>query len=218
MMSHSVDELSEQLRQLVAEACSHPSNSIRRQKSMTQIVRTIMRSGKLWQENASFYPDALQQTWMYFYRNLCEANTGQRYDPDRGSIITWLNGYLKRRLQDFYKEEQEQKARREFDRFTDLGESIDPINNLPAPPDIPNILEETRTWAETDTDEELRRIHIQGHPAVTCQVLILRRLPPETPWETLAAEFGLSISTLSNFYRRQCMPRLRNFGRTQGYL
>ena len=76
----------------------------------------------------------------------------------------------------------------------------------------------TKQWAKTDPSGELQSIHIQGHPLVTCQVLILERLPPETSWKTMSAEFNISISTLTSFYRRQCIPRLRKFGESQGYM
>jgi hypothetical protein len=48
-------------------------------------------------------------------------------------------------------------------------------------------------------------------------VLILRRLPPETPWKVLSEEFDIPSSTLSSFYQRQCLPRLREFGKSEGY-
>jgi hypothetical protein len=64
----------------------------------------------------------------------------------------------------------------------------------------------------------LSRIHITNHPEVTAKVLILRRLPPEDSWKSIAAEFNVSIPTLSSFYQRQCLPRLRNFGESEGYL
>lgn len=220
-MNYPTDKLTEQLNQLVAKACSHPPNSTKRQEGLTQIVRVVMKSGKLWKENKPYYGDALQQTWLYFTRNICEANTGAKYDAERGSITTWLNYYLKKRLQDFQlstSEEDKQRIKPSFAKNQEPDQEIDPIDNLPAPPDVPPILEITRNWATTDLDGELRRIHIENHPKVNCQVLILRRLPPETSWETLAKEFGMSMSTLNNFYRRQCMPRLRKFGESQGYL
>ena len=34
----------------------------------------------------------------------------------------------------------------------------------------------------------------------------------------LEAEFNCSYSTLANFYKRQCRPRLRQFALTQGFL
>lgn len=214
-----MDENEEHLRQLVAETCRYKINSIQRQQGLTLVVRLIVKSGRLWRENAPYYEDALQQTWLYFCRNLCEAATGDRYDPNRSSVITWLNAYLRRRLQDFRIQEQnhlQHISAIQVHRMDEL--SSDAIALLEGPPDIPPILETTRQWVKIDPDGDLRRTHIQGHPEINCQVLLLQRLPPETSWEVLAAQYGLSVSTLSSFYRRQCLPRLRQFGESQGYI
>lgn len=213
-----MDEIEEKLRHLARETCKYLPNSSDRQRSLTQLIRLIVKSGKLWQDNVPYYEDALQQTWMYFCRNLCEATTGDQYDPNRSSITTWLNAYLKRRLQDGRIQEQEKLARTASGAILEKDELIDPVETLAGSAEIPPILETTRHWVTTDPDGELRRIHIQGHPEVTCQVLILERLPPETAWKTLATQFNLSISTLTSFYRRQCIPRLRKFGESQGYM
>ncbi len=215
-----MDKLEERLRQLVTQACSHQPGSATRQKYLTNIIRLI--TDKLWREHTPYYQDALQQTWVYFCQNICEGNTGEPYTPSRSSVITWLNFYLKRRLQDFYIDEQKQKvkiASSQTNQFS-LGEeqTQNPVENLPANPDIPPLLEEVINWVQTDPDGELSRIHLTNHPNITAQVLILRRLPPEASWKDLCVEFNLSISTLSSFYQRQCLPRLRKFGETEGYL
>jgi hypothetical protein len=210
-------DLDRQLRELVDRACSHPPGSAVRQKSLTQIIRTIDR--KLWREYTAGYEDALQQTWLYFCRNICEATTGERYNPDRASLITWLNNYLKRRLQDV--QIGESQAKRDFVPAQIQGkdgETIDVIEQQPAPPDIPPILEDLHRWAETDADGTLTSTHIKGHPQVNAQLLILRRLPPETSWEQLAKELGIAIPTLSAFYQRKCMPKLHNFAESEGYV
>ncbi|HEY9724972.1 MAG TPA: sigma-70 family RNA polymerase sigma factor [Chroococcales cyanobacterium] len=216
-----MDRLNEQLHQLVTEACSHPAGSAARQKNLTKIIRLI--TNKLWKEYTSYYQDALQQTWVYFCQNICEGNTGDPYNPERGSIVTWLNFYLKRRLQDFYLNEQKRQTRvvslaSESSGLGDSEKKTDPIENLAAEPDVPPLLEQVKQWAQADPDGDLRGTHIANHPELTCQVLILQRLPPETSWKTLAAEYNLSISTLSSFYQRQCLPRLRKFGESEGYL
>jgi hypothetical protein len=208
----------EQLHKLVVETCSHLPKSLERQQGLTKLIRLIEQSNKLWQERTPYYPDALQQTWMYFCQNICERGTGEKYDPTRSSILTWLNRYLKWRLQDFRLAEQAQKLRSQTITISDLENKTDPLDNLAASSDIQPMLENVRIWAQTDPSGELRRLHIQGYPTVTCQLLILRRLPPETPWKNLSTEFGLSVSTLSNFYRRQCLPRLRKFGESEGYI
>lgn len=213
-----MDKLEERLRQLATETCKYPPGSTKRQQGLTQITRLIIQSSKLWKENATYYEDALQQTWLYLCRNLCENVTGGRYSSDRGSIITWLNGYLRWRLQDCRAQEQERQAHTAFGQRLGVDKVVDPVEMLLASPDIPPILEVTKRWVETDPEGELSSVHIQGYPQLTCQFLILQRLPPERSWKALAAEFNLSISTLSSFYQRQCIPRLRNFGRSQRYL
>jgi hypothetical protein len=35
---------------------------------------------------SSYYADALQQTWLHFSKHICTT-----YDPDRASVVTWLN-------------------------------------------------------------------------------------------------------------------------------
>jgi hypothetical protein len=214
-------QFDEHLRRLVSEACEHPSGSPQRQKLLTQIIR--LTANRLWRESTPYYQDALQQTWLYFCRNVCEGLTGQIYDPTYGSVITWLNAYLKRRLQDFYINQNREQAttvplrvRQSISGGT--GETIDPVDNLPATPQAPPILEDLEIWVKADSQGELRGTYIKGRPDVNCQVLILKRLPPEVSWKELSEEFGLSIPTLSSFYQRQCLPRLRKFAELEGLL
>lgn len=214
-------EFDDPLYQLVVEACKHPPGSVQRQRNLTKVIRLV--SPKLWREYTPYYQDALQQTWVYFCQNVCEKGTGEKYDPTRSSVATWLNYYLRRRLQDHFIHHQKQQAiqasgQARGAKSGEPGERVDPIDLVPAPPDVPPILEEVKAWAEADATGELCATHIKGHPEVNCQVLILRRLPPETSWKALSEEFGLAIPTLSAFYQRQCVPRLRKFGESEGYV
>lgn len=209
-------KLEERMDSLVAEACKHPPGSAARQRNLTRIIRVI--GSKLWRENTPYYQDALQQTWVYFCQNICEGNTGRAYDPERGTIVTWLNFYLKKRLHDFYTKQSEEGKHLATPKSDDSAENPDPLENIASEPDVPPLLEQVKQWVEEDADGELRCIHIANRKDVTAQVLILRRLPPETSWKDLATEFNLSVSTLSSFYQRQCLPRLRKFGESEGYL
>lgn len=133
-------ELDEQLRCLVAQACEYPPGSKERQKLLTQIIR--LTASRLWRESTPYYHDALQQTWLYFCRNICEARTGQAYDPNYGSVVTWLNAYLKRRLQDFYLSQQREQAIKVPLKIRQSGsgdnsDTIDPVDNLAATPEAP---------------------------------------------------------------------------------
>jgi len=206
----------QQLVQLIRQTCQQPRGSLERQKGLTAILKTIQ--GKLWKDSSPHYQDALQRTWFYFCRNLCEATTAPQFDPERASVITWLNAYLKGELTKAGWQDGRAQQRMAPLVINSGGEFIDLLDTVPAPSDLPPMLETTREWAETDTSRELRRIHLKENSRVTCQMVILRRLPPETPWKVLSDEFDVPIATLSTFYRRQCLPRLRKFGEEQGYL
>lgn len=207
-----MSDLDVQLRAWITEACRHPPGSPLRQRHLTKVIRAV--SGKLWRENVAYYQDAVQQTWVYFCKNICGG-----YNPDLGTVATWLNAYLKRRLQDFYIDTQKRRNQ-EISTWQDKsGEVVDVIDGLADERgDVEPIWEKVKAWAQADDTGELRAIHIEGHPHVNCQVLILRRLLSETSWKVLAEEYGIAVPTLSSFYRRQCMPRLRNFGESEGYV
>ena len=103
-------------------------------------------------------------------------------------------------------------------RVDESNKIIDPVDNLTAKPDIPPLIEEIEAWVSKDPEHKLRQIHLDNHPQITCQLLILKRLPPETPWKTLAEQYGISPGTLSSFYQRKCKPLLREFSKFQGYI
>lgn len=212
------DRLDRQLAKSIAETCRHPPGSLQRNSGLTKLIQTVIQSGKLWHSYDSFYEDALQQTWLYLCRNLCEANTGNKYDPEKSQVITWLNSYLKYRLLSFQQEIKQKKQREIFPPTISEEQIIDPIQQLTAPPETPPIFEQTLDWVKKDPNGELSSVHIKNRADLTCQVLILRRLPPPTDWKTLEAEFNCSYSTLANFYQRQCRPRLRQFAIIQGFL
>lgn len=195
-----------QIDQLVAQACSYPAGHRERQKRLTQIIRVV--SQKLWKEDSPYYEDALQKTWIYFCQNLCECKTGKAYNPSRASVATWLNVYLKRRLQD--------GARDRTKKQLSTVSASSAVDYLVASPDIPPLLQEVEQWAKTA--RHLEQVHIVNNPHITARLLILERLPPETPWRVLSDKFSVPIGTLSSFYQRQCLTCLREFGRTQGYL
>lgn len=211
-----MDELEAKILQLIQETCQHPSGSLARQKGLNQIILLIQKTGKLLRGTG--IPDAeeaLQETWWYFCRNLCEATSAKEpYNPDKSSVITWINNYFSYRLQDKRISYYEQKSK--FDFLLEENDQLDPANLIPAPTEPRPILNEIQEWLKTNSPE-LKRIHIRNRPDVNSYILISRRLPPEKSWLDLSVEFGIPVATLSNFYQRQCFPRLLNFGKSQAY-
>lgn len=190
------------LQKLIEEARTYPVESWRRRRILNDVIRLITQSGRLWHEQVPHYEDALQQTWLYFCKNL------DRYDPEKASVITWLDKYLKWRLRDKKYEKRD-------------NASSERLTNHPSSPDITqalNLEKTIRHWIETDPDEELRTLDINSRPDITAQIILLHRLPPEQSWKEIAQKFNVSQSTVVSFYYRHCLPCLRKFGRDQGYL
>ena len=202
-------ELMQHLRSLVEEAKRYPADNVHRQKALTKVIRLL--PNLLWKERSPHYNDALQQTFEYFCRHV------DRYDPNRGNVVTWLDSYLRWRLIDFSQLAKEVPFS-QFSYHNDDGDS--PFADIPDLADRTplSILDCVQEWVETDPTGDLKSLHIKKHPHVTAQLLILRRLPPETSWGTLSKTLGIKIPTLSTFYQRHCVPRLREFGKVQGYL
>ncbi|WP_299489509.1 sigma-70 family RNA polymerase sigma factor [Acaryochloris sp. IP29b_bin.137] len=203
---------------LLTEACKYPPGNFKRKQCLTKMIRIIQQSNRLWHEHTPYYEDALQQTWLYFCQNICEAGTGEKYDPSRSSVITWLNRYLKWRLQDFRIKNSQHLAKYYSSASQKSSHKPhDTLANVAAPPDIPPILETTQHWIETDPSGDLRKQHIHNRPEVNCQMLLLKRLFSQTQWAQISSEFDLPVSTLSSFYQRQCIPTLRSFGELNGF-
>ncbi|MBE9142831.1 sigma-70 family RNA polymerase sigma factor [Planktothrix mougeotii] len=214
----SLTEFEKNLQQLIAQTCQFPPKTVERQRGLTQIYRVIQKSGKLWQENTSYYADAWQKSWLFFCLNLCESVTGKCYNSELSSVITWLNNHLKWVLHNEKSKIEQQANRMISNEILFENQFINILETLKAPEDVPPMLETVRKWAESDVTGELCNHHIRGRKDVTCQLLILRRLPPETNWKDLSQELGLPVSTLSSFYERNCTKYLRKFGEAEGYL
>ncbi len=193
---HQTNRMCNELDQLAIEAGNYPRGSLERQQKLTQLVQRVQRSGSLWRGGnapGDYYEEALQQTWLHICQRI------ETYDPQRAGFITWINFVLKHKLLDLYRES------------SPSHDSVENLSSLPQPPRLPSLaLEKIRLWVQQESSR-LRRVHVRDRPDINCQILILYRLPPEKTWEQLSQKFGVPISTLSNFYCRECKPRLRGF-------
>jgi hypothetical protein len=209
------------LTELIRETCTLPPRSLERQRKMNLVVKMMQQSRKIWRGgykslNFCDYEEALQQTWLYFSRNLCEAITAKEaYNPLKGSATHWFNSYLKRRLQDIENDNSGKKAiyLPSYLQFDGNGEivEIDPVENLPAPHVIPPWLESIEDWLNREK-MRLLQIHLRDRPDINCYTIIPFRFPTqETEWKVLSEQYTVPISTLSKFYIDKCLPQLRQF-------
>ena len=206
------ESLEEQLKNLVVETCQHRQGSFERQRGLTRLVRAIERSGKIWKDSSPDYEDALQKTWLYFCLKL------SAYDPTKASVITWFNNYLKWRLSDL--RSKTDKKPKVVDNVRADGSDI--IEEIPAPESYPDSEEDlwnfVCTWIEKDTDGKFKGTHVRDRPDANAQFLCLRILPYGKPnWQNLSTELGISVSTLSSFYTRKCIPLLKEIPRIDDF-
>ncbi|PSB41853.1 hypothetical protein C7B67_26085 [filamentous cyanobacterium Phorm 6] len=217
------DSAQQQILELVTEACKHPVGSLRRGRFLDKLIREIVKSGKLWKENTPHYEEALQKTWIYLSRNLCEATTAKEpYNPEKSQITTWLNPYLKKRLLDCYRKQKQERERQiqlpivSLDRLSDKKD-IKYTENLKANPDVSFYLDELLEWIETDPNNELKSRHVRGKPEINCQVLLQRKCLYGQTLQEIAKEFGCAPSTLYQLLNNDCRPLLQQFSENQGY-
>ncbi|MGB3494135.1 MAG: hypothetical protein WBA57_15505 [Elainellaceae cyanobacterium] len=211
-------ELSETLKSLVAQACIYPPGSPERQRCVQQLHYQVTRSNKLWREAVPYYSDALQDMWVYCCQNL------EEYDSSIAGVITWLDSHLKRILRRYRDRQQRDQKRHLSTLISDDGRPLDPVERIPARPDVSPLLEmweKTLEWVHSDPDGNLKSTCFRKRADINAQVLFLMRFPTQTPWKDIAQRFELNAAEstdLPKFYNRRCLPLLRAFGADQGFL
>lgn len=204
-----------ELETLINQAKQHPIGSPSRNRHLTQIIRMV--SPLLCRKYTQADADAVQQTLFYLVKNF------DHYDANRGCLVTWINAYLYFRRCTVY----QQKAIRACHEIS-LDSTLTDDEKLCAKAitEIPSrdygslqMLDRIVNWIKTDPNGTLQETRLNQHPEVNAQTMILLRLPiSQKPWKAIATQFGVPIPTLSAFYQRKCLPLLREFGRTEGFI
>jgi hypothetical protein len=216
-----MNQLDNQLHQLIEEIRRQPPSSPQRAKGVTQIIQMVLNHPKLLGKNFianvshEDYEDALHKTLSRFFPYKWED-----FDQNRmGKFINWFNYYLKFELINQLNKNKKDSSRRVPWRQDENGEWQDPTENL-SDPQTPSryfeLLEKIRSWLESE-QRELRCIHLRDRPHINCSVLVQKRLLDQNPWQQLEQELEVSISALSGFYYRKCLPPLRTFLSSQNW-
>ncbi|NEP14625.1 MAG: hypothetical protein F6K14_31400 [Symploca sp. SIO2C1] len=231
--------LDQQLRQLIQQACmllkeaeQLPKNSRKRrellrkrQHLINQIIYKMQQSGEIRKDGDEYYEEALQRTWIWFSKNFCKFNPEKAKNPEAATVIGWFKFNLYNyKLKDVYREAREDQEWLYNPPSNQDGKEPDIFNNLADthPSDPWLLAKETRQWLE-ENRRDLCRIRLRDRSEkVNCYLLIFYRLPQKKnrakTWKELEAEFGVSDSTLIDFWNRECFPRLLNFGQSKGWI
>jgi DNA-directed RNA polymerase specialized sigma24 family protein len=202
------NELDEQLKQLAISAQQHPALTQGRQLALRKLVNGIVQSGRLCrpqrgQFSGSYediYNEAVQELLLYICQNV------EKYDPERGSVMAWVNVLLERR---FFKEAIPKiLGKPNLQKMT-----LSDLDNLAPPEETESLTEILKECIESDPDNLFKKEYLQNYPAANFQVLLQRRFSGKS-WKEISAEFDINIKTLSSFYYRcvnKFSSRLREY-------
>lgn len=218
--AHSMNQHEEdqRLKQLVLEAQQHPPNSVARRRALDKVIRIVMSSTRLYRPPVERIPpqcrgayaeilkDAKQETMLYCCQNI------ERYDPDRASVIGWINMLLDRRfvvvgIRQFQDGREQRLGKRR--RLQDL---LHAEEDIPAPVNENPNYEVLRQFVIDDPEGLLQDKHIRGRADITFRFLLLQKLEDRT-WDDIAQGFGIPLPTLHSFFRRSLRSLISYFQR-----
>jgi len=226
----------EQLKKLITEVCCYPDPSPERQKALNKLLMVIQQLPGIYQSGHQDYLEALNQTWEWVSRKVCEFEV--RSPSFQQSLVIWINGYLKWRIKDLYRPDSNYTI--SLDRLTrnDQGDETTLLNILPDRQsqtislDLLDIkiaqIQEVerqcfgkRIWQYIEQDEEGKLIasHPRKNPECHCHLLAMRLLLQQPPHKIadIARELNISNQTLYSHWKKNCLPLLREIGTNFGY-
>ncbi|HEY9672046.1 MAG TPA: hypothetical protein V6D11_11410 [Waterburya sp.] len=196
------NQLDEQLKDLALVAQQHRQGTKERRIALTQLVNGIWRSRRLCRPYCGQFPsvyadiyDEAVQT-LFFY--ICQDDNIRKYDPERASVMGWVNMLLTRR---FFPEAIPKIVGKRNEVYLDNSDL-----ELLASSETISLFEQVRQCIEDDPEGIFRKAHIRGHPEANFRAIAIRRYSG-VPWKEISAEWGLEIKSLNTFYQR-C---LKNF-------
>lgn len=94
---------SDELRKLIDQVCSYPDRSKERQKALNKLLILIQQLPGIRKSCHPDYPEALNRTWEWLCRDIGKFDELRSDKVDlQQSLVAWINGYLKWRIQDLY--------------------------------------------------------------------------------------------------------------------
>ncbi|MBH8554933.1 sigma-70 family RNA polymerase sigma factor [Nostocaceae cyanobacterium CENA357] len=203
-------QLDAQLKELALAAQRYTDLTKGKRIALTRLMNAIWQSGKLVRPYKGqfqllyedIYDEAVQN--LFFY--LCQNNNINRYDPERGEVMTWVNMLLTKR---FFPEAipkvigKENEINLESSHWETIP-SFQPIS----------LFEQVRECIESDPELIFCKEHIKGHPEANFQAIAQRRCSGIS-WKDISAEWGIKITSLNTFYQR-CLKKFAD--KLQEYL
>ena len=194
-------QLDVQLKELAFAAQQYTHLAKGKRIALTRLINAIWESGRLVRPckgqfqllYEDIYDEAVQN--LFFY--LCQEKNINRYDPERGEVMTWVNMLLTKR---FFPEAIPKVIGKENEINLDNSH----LENIPSSQPM-SLFEQVRECIESDPELIFCKEHIKGHPEANFQAIAKRRCSGIS-WKDISAEWGIGITSLHNFYQR-CLKK-----------
>ncbi|MDP5339311.1 MAG: sigma-70 family RNA polymerase sigma factor [Nodularia sp. (in: cyanobacteria)] len=137
----------------------------------------------------------------------------EKYDPDRGSFLTWFKVCLRHQYRDELRAAKRDRSRRKSVWQNDQAE-LDPLDQVASPVDATLLLDTWESfvqWIKDDPDNLLKTCHIRNNPTVNCQLIAYLKVVNGKEEKDIATEFGLSRGTISAHWTRKCKSLIRQW-------
>ncbi|MEG5160234.1 hypothetical protein QUB37_07230 [Microcoleus sp. AT3-A2] len=225
-----MDDLDGRLSALIAEVRQHPAPSKKWRTAMNKLLLQIQQLPGLKKSSHPNYPEALNRTFEWVSRDIAKFEL--RQSSVSKSLVNWINGTLRRRIQDLYSPDKKAPISLDAPIAADIGETT----RLELLPDftlsgldgmIESVQKETtlriaiqlELYIEQDPEGKLKNSYPRSYPECNCQFLSKRRVLKDPPdkFKDLAKELNVKYTTLNSHWDRKCEPSLQEIARTLGY-
>lgn len=194
----------QQLQQLALQARQYPVGTTARRMSLSKLIDIIYRSNQLTRPYQGqfqgvyedIYQEAVQNLFLYICKNI------DRYDPERGAFMTWVNMLLNKR---FFREAIPKIIGKthEINLESSVLENLEDVavKKREETDDYISDFLNIRRYIEIDQKGIFRQAKIKKYPQVNFREIAMKRWSGIS-WKEISEEFNIPIATLSNFYQR----------------
>ncbi|MEA5573012.1 hypothetical protein [Calothrix sp. UHCC 0171] len=223
---------------LLLAAMQAPPDSLERRKALHRLLVNLQKLPGIAKSSHPDYPIALSNTWQWVCRNIDNFDVGKSSIQDiilEDALVNWINGYLRRRIQDLYLDKDTKilslDAFNQDDSGNQLSNTLESklvaptLSGLDAEIEkerqkyYKKIADEIRLYIERDPDNILQNSHIKGNTQCNCQYLSKRLLLKNNPdsLKTISQELNTPYQTIVTRWSRRCLPLLRETFEKIGY-
>jgi hypothetical protein len=202
-------EQNQQLSELVEQIKRSKAENCQKIQLINQMLYFVQKSGCL-SYYRSLIPDYLKGSYEEIYaeaqqRLFCWISKNvDRYDSNRGEVMTWINNKLRYIMLDVI-DELKYNTLEQVPIF-----SLEDLENsgkiIPENSEALSLSEQVINIIREDPEEKFKKTYPANQPRANFQFLCLERYEG-TQWKVLSQELDLPVPSLSNFYQR----RLKEF-------